>query len=125
VLLHSAFKNEEEGQGAEQIDVNYLQIYGFLLCAGKPIDKVEVLFNLLQDGGLQKHTFISAEDKDVLPLFQKLCRFATIHLFEFAHDFVGLTCPFEDNIGDLLKVIDNEDDDDSLQGELLDNVFGS
>lgn len=114
VLLHSAFKNEEEGQSAEQIDVQYLQIYGFLLCSGKPDDKVEVLFNLLQEGGLQKHTFISAEDKDVLPFFQKVCRFATIHLFEFARDFVGFESPFEDNVADLLKVIDNEDDDDSL-----------
>jgi len=89
-------------------------MYGFLLSAGKPKDKVEVLFNILQDGGLSKHTFISAEDNDFLPAFQKICRFATLHLFEFAQDFVGFECPFEDKIPSLTAVIDNEDDEDSL-----------
>jgi hypothetical protein len=64
-------------------------MYGFLICAGKPKDKVEVLFNILQEGGLAKHTSISATDDDFVPTFKKICRFATIHIFEFANDFTG------------------------------------
>lgn len=124
VLLHPAFKNQDEGHGAEQIDVNYLQIYGYLLCAGKPKDKVEVLFNILQEGGLAKHTYIGALDDDFLPTFRKICRFATIHIFEFANDFSGLVCPFENKIAELIKVIDDDDEENSLQAELLDSVYG-
>jgi len=32
ILNHIAFKNEEEGQGAECIDVDNLLCYGLLLC---------------------------------------------------------------------------------------------
>lgn len=46
-LLHAHFKNESKGQEADQIDFEYLMIFGFLHCAGKPQDKVEVLFNIL------------------------------------------------------------------------------
>lgn len=76
LLKLSAFKNEEKGHRAEQIDSQYLICLGLLLCAseGKDMhDKIKVLFGLLQDGGISAHTFISAADKDYPPIFEKLC----------------------------------------------------
>ena len=74
---------------------------------------------------MAKHTFISAEDADFLPCFKKVCRFATIHLFEFARDFAGYECPFDDDLDKLVQVIDNEDDENSLQADILDKVYGN
>ena len=84
MLSHSYFINEEKGFGRDTIDVNYLLCYGLILCAGKPKDKVEVLFNILQEGGKEVHSFISATDNDFKPYFEKICLFATLHLFDFA-----------------------------------------
>lgn len=123
MLLHSAFKDENEGQSAEQIDFNYMMIYGFLHCSGKPKDKVEVLFNILQEGGREAHKFISAEDADFTPTFQKLCRFATLDLFDIAQDTINLECPWNDQREALEKVITDEDDE-GLEGMWLDAVYG-
>jgi len=59
-----------------------------------------------------------------VPTFKKICRFATIHIFEFANDFSGFVCPFENKVAELIKVIDDDDEDNSLQAELLDAVYG-
>ena len=77
----SAFKNEEKGHRAEQIDAQYLVCLGLLLCASEKKDledKAKVLYGLLQEGGITKHNFISAADKDFAPVFEKLCRLATV-----------------------------------------------
>ena len=88
-LLHAHFKDPQQGQDAEQIDFNYLMIFGFMHCAGKPKEKVELLFNLLQDGGIELHKTISAADADFKPVFEKIARFATIDLFEIAQDTIS------------------------------------
>lgn len=67
-----------------QISVDLLVLFGLLHCQGKAIDKTAHLYNILQEGGVEKHDFISACDKDFPPTFEKLCAFATYDLFEQA-----------------------------------------
>ena len=63
-LLSEYFKNPREGQTASQIDVQYLKMFAMWHCvAGKTngkMDRAKVLYDLLQEGGLDAHKFISA-----------------------------------------------------------------
>lgn len=85
-LLSDAFKNGKKGLSYDQIDVDYLILFGMLHCRDKsrPERKAVGFYEVLQDGGLQNHQHISAGDKDLEPTFQKLCEFATIDVFEAA-----------------------------------------
>lgn len=93
--------------------------YGLILCSGSPREKAEVFYAVLQDGGLTAHTFISAADKDLPPAFEKICLLATVHLFEFARDFSGIECPFEDDFDKL-----REAHEDLREDKFLDEVYG-
>jgi hypothetical protein len=95
VLLHQAFKSEK--CAPDQISVEFLKCMGLIHCGGSPREKAEYLYNLLQDGGLSAHTFISAADKDLEPTFEKICLLATVHLFEWAEEFNSFEGPFKDN----------------------------
>ena len=44
-------------------------------------DKAEHFYNLLQDGGLEAHAQISANDNDLAPTFEKLVGLASFELF--------------------------------------------
>jgi len=39
------------------------------MCYGGPKAKIEVFFNLMQEGGVGAHQFISATDKDFIPVW--------------------------------------------------------
>lgn len=56
-------------------------MFGILHCQGKPADKAEQLYNVLQEGGKAEHAFISAGDKDMAPVFRKLCDFVSKDAF--------------------------------------------
>ena len=71
-------------------------------CGGTAKEKAEVLYGILQDGGLSAHTFITAGDKDMAPVFEKICLLSTVHLFNWAEDLNNDECPFIDNF-DALK----------------------
>lgn len=77
-LLSAAFK--DEGAGSDEISIQALTIFALLHCPGKVPDKAEHLYNLLQDGGLGAHQYISANDKDIIPAFDKLCGLACFEL---------------------------------------------
>jgi len=68
-LTHANLKEEEEGNEENEICFETFATIGFLLCPGKPAEKVEILFNILQEGGLDEHQSISATDKDFLPFW--------------------------------------------------------
>lgn len=57
-----------------------------LHCSGKPIDKANSLFCILQEGGFESHEEIAAGDKDFNPVFDKICAFSTIDVFQFAKE---------------------------------------
>ena len=59
-LTSEAFKDQEKGQAYNQIDTSFLMCYGVLLCSGTPREKAEVLYGILQEGGMAAHKFISA-----------------------------------------------------------------
>lgn len=113
----------KDGQ-AGQLDFQCFATMGFLLTEGKPKEKVEVLFNILQEGGLTQHDSISAEDADWGIFWKFACRVATIHVYRGANEISSIECPFEDSFAALEAVIDDEDEDNSLTGQVLDSIYG-
>lgn len=90
ILLSSAFKNEKKGQTVGQIDQDALILYGLLLCQGNPADKAEQFYAVLQEGGKDQHEFITASDKDLDPVLEKLCALATTDAFTEFVKIAGL-----------------------------------
>ena len=92
---------------------------GVLLCHGKPMEKAKVFYGVLQEGGLEKHEFIAAEDRDFPDIFKKLCMLATVHLFEWAKDTnQAPENPFADDAERLSKAPTN------MIETFLDDMFG-
>jgi len=84
-LQSNIFKNPEKNQAADQIDLDFLILFGILHCQGQPADKAEQFYNVLQEGGKTAHDFIAASDKDLGPVFKKMCDFVGKDAFvEFA-----------------------------------------
>ena len=112
VLLSDAFKRTwkdgdvEQKTGDEQIDADYLRIWSLLHCAGDAASKSIGLYDLLQDGGLQGHKEISANDKDLKPTFDKICRFVTADIIKFAAEIQGTSGIYTEE--DVQKLIDDE-----------------
>ena len=102
------------------MDAKYLICYGLLLCGGSPQQKAEEFYNVLQDGGLAAHKFIAASDKDLHPIFEKMCHLATVDLFVFARDFADLDNKYEDNMEALAKA-----HEDVREDMFLDEVYGN
>lgn len=96
IILSGHFKNPEESQTEEQIDFNILATFAVLLCQGKPESKAEVIFNILQEGGLDEHADISAEDKDFAPFWKNILKFATVYMFQYAEEHGGIDNKFKD-----------------------------
>ena len=57
MLISDAFKDQKKGHTAEQIDKDSLLIFGQLHCIDHliPMDKAINLFELLQEGGVERH----------------------------------------------------------------------
>lgn len=75
-------------------------------CAGDAASKSIGLYDLLQDGGLQGHKEISANDKDLKPTFDKICRFVTADIIKFAAEIQGTSGIYTEE--DVQKLIDDE-----------------
>ena len=61
-----------------------LKLYGLLNCSGKPIDKTNAFYCILQEGGFERHEQISAGDKDFEPVFLKICEFVSKDVMDLA-----------------------------------------
>jgi len=70
-LLSDAFKNPKKGQSAQQIDLEYLVIYGLFHCQDikANTNKNVAFYEVLNEGGMERHKHISAGDKDLKPCF--------------------------------------------------------
>lgn len=90
ILLSDAFKEEDSGREDGEICTIYLICIGLLHCGAKPYSKAEEFYNLLQEGGLTHHKWISATDKDMFPVIEKLCLLTTTHLFDWAEQLAGI-----------------------------------
>jgi len=123
VLLSAPFKNDKKGQTEEQIDVETLKIFALLHCAGKPADKTRALYCILQDGGFEKHDQISAGDKDLIPMFQKLCELVTKDVFKFATEHVGAGSIYSED--EVKKLFDQGVVEVIREDMWLEEVYGS
>jgi hypothetical protein len=98
ILLSSAFKNNDKGITHEDhICADTLKLFGILHCQGNPKDKAEEFYNLLQEGGKAQHPKISANDKDLKPVFQKMCDFVTRDIFVTFSRIAGKEVLYEEN----------------------------
>ena len=86
MLLSAAFKDASKNQSEDQIDADHLKVFSLMHCSGKPVDKTNAFYCILQEGGFEKHEQISAGDKDFIPVFDKICAFATVDIFKLALD---------------------------------------
>jgi hypothetical protein len=68
------------------------------------------------------HTDISAEDRDFAPAFEKICKFATVHLFEWTKEIAHFDCPFEDSLYKLEEIAAGED---VREDDFLDKLYGT
>ena len=93
-----------------------------LHCAGKPADKTRALYCILQDGGFEKHDQISAGDKDLIPVFQKLCELVTQDVFKYAIEHVGAGSIYSE---DEVKKLVNKDIIEAIrEDQWLEEVYG-
>ena len=102
----------------DQIDVDTLLCYGLLLCQGKTKEKAQVFYNVLQEGGMDKHEFVAAEDKDFDPAFRNLCLLSTVYLFEWCQEIMNVDNVYEEEQAKLEKRIPD------LAEQYLDTVYG-
>lgn len=126
LLKLSCFVNEDEGLSAGEISFLYLAIYGFIHTVGTKDQKLDYLYELLQEGGVDKNTHIAAKDKDFVPTFTKIFRFVTVDLFEQAaaiDQVKNKYIEFEDKINEVID--EDEDEEDSLQGFILEEIYGN
>ena len=64
-LTSSLFKDPKKSQTGDQIDADILRIAGVISCQDDLEDKAKAFYALIQDGGMDKHEFVSAADKDL------------------------------------------------------------
>ena len=121
-LLSEFFKSE--GHAADQIDVSYLQMFSLLHCYNKKkIEKATALYTILQEGGLEAHEQISAGDKDIIPVFTKLCQFVTSDIFALANTNGGASNIY---LEAECKQMVNKDKLEELREDVwLDEVYGA
>lgn len=120
MLLSSAFKGftedeKEDVLAEDQIRVPNLLCMGIISCGGTPKEKAEVFYGILQEGGLQAHTHISASDKDIEPTFKKMGSLCTVDLFKWANEFTGVECPFDDSADSLVSCLEDLREDIFLE----------
>ena len=115
LLTSDAFKTQ--GLSGDQIDKTALVIYALLNCQGKIADKSEHFFNLLQDGGIWVHKKIAASDKDLPPVFEKLCGLVSFELFKCQEEVADFYT--EEECERLKDQIENVQED-----QYLEDIFG-
>ena len=89
-------------------------------CCGNFKQKARELFCVLQDGGFEKHPQITAGDKDLDPVFEKICTFATNDVFMFSQQagMLSKAVYTQEEIGKLINCIDE------LKESWIDPIYG-
>ena len=78
------------------------------------MEKAKGLYEVLQEGGFERHTHISAGDKDFKPVFEKLCAFSTYDIFELTSPDVK-NLYSDDDGKDIRDCIDDEAEEGFLE----------
>ena len=98
-------------------------MFALLHCISKkPAPKAKALYELLQDGGLEAHEQISATDKDIIPVFLKLCKLVTVDIFVLANQHGGVSNIY--NESETAKLVNNNNIDELREDVWLEAVFG-
>ena len=122
MLLSPQFKGD--GQNADQIDVNILKMFSLLHCNNKKsIEKATALYAILQEGGLEAHEQISAGDKDIIPVFSKLCNLVTVDVFTLANQHGGVSIIY--NEGECKNLVDKDKLEELREDVWLEEVYGA
>ena len=84
MLNSAAFKFTKNGREKDQIDIKYLLLFALLHCPDVTNleNKCLALYEIL-NVSVEQNTHISANDKEMLPTWSKICSLATVELFEF------------------------------------------
>ena len=97
-----------------------MRCYGLLNCAGKNEDKAKVFYGILQEGGLDAHQFISATDKDLNPIFEKMCGLSSFELFTIADQVGAVDSIYNESQCKVLQ----ETVEELREDHLLEDIFG-
>ena len=110
MLVSDAFKDPKKNLKKGEIDKNCLLLYAILHCQDSkvPKNKARALYEILQDGGFQRHPSINWKDKDIPPTLQKLCTFATTELFGFCSVKQFYTEEEKDKLRDVFEYVQEE-----------------
>ena len=87
------------------------------------MEKATAFYEILQEGGLTAHEQISAGDKDMIPVFTKLCSLVTEDVFTWANQHGGVSVIYNE---DECKSLINKDKLEELREDVwLDEVYGN
>ena len=115
LIKSSVFENENG-----EISVDYLLLFGFLNCPGEIDDKSNVLYEILQEGGPDTHKCLSAQDKDMVPTFNKLFKLASSELVQLMKEVDGVEpTEVEGRAEDIDETLDEVREDN-----YLDPIYG-
>ena len=94
--------------------------FGLLHCQGDNEQKAEALYRAIQDGGPEKHQFLSATDKDIEPVFDNLVKFALTDLTKLMIDIAQIhPMDLEDRDGEVQDFMG-----DIIENNFLEPIFG-
>ena len=82
LLVSDLFKDPKKNQTGDQIDADILRIAGVISCQDDLEDKAKAFYGLVQEGGMERHEHLSANDKDLAPVFEKICELSAWGLMQ-------------------------------------------
>jgi hypothetical protein len=119
-LTSGSFKDEKKGHTVAQIDCDYLRCFALLHCGGQVRQKAVAFYGILQEGGIERHEFISATDKDLEPILLKIIGLSCWELFTAASQVGGVDEIYTDE--EKQKI---EDEVETFRDDIfLEDVFG-
>ena len=91
ILLSDVFQFEDENgnRPEDAIDLVALLSFALLHCAYRENDSAKVFYTIVQDGGVDSHLQITADDKDFPPFFDKLMRLGSVDIIRWYVDLAG------------------------------------
>ena len=100
-----------------KVDARKLKALGILWCDGKPSEKIDELYDILQDDNQEE---IAASDKDIKVIFRLLFDIATDICFGLEPKYMNTEREFDE---EKVKGI-QENYDDQFIDEILDSIYG-
>ena len=116
-IVMCSFLKQTDFENQDDIEFDYLATFGFVMCPGTAAEKVEILFHILNSGGVSDDTVVERNDLYFPTIWRKLLKFCTVYLFEFAKHFSNIENVFEPFMQTLYNIIED------FSGESLEKEF--